>query len=143
MIKIAHRGNINGPNPERENSPEYILEAIAAEYSVEVDAWLQEDKWYLGHDKPQYEVDLKFINNITFFVHCKNLAALTFLTRSFVWCDYFAHNSDDWVLTNAGSIWTYPGKEVTSSSIIVDFGNEDWDVKYPGVKGVCADYFQK
>ena len=28
MILISHRGNINGPNPEMENNPEYIQKAI-------------------------------------------------------------------------------------------------------------------
>ena len=37
MIYIAHRGNIRGPNPERENSPDYIDEAIQSGYYVEVD----------------------------------------------------------------------------------------------------------
>ena len=39
MKLIAHRGNIDGPNPERENSPEYIEEALKAGYDVEVDVW--------------------------------------------------------------------------------------------------------
>jgi len=28
MKLIAHRGNINGPNPEKENHPDYINTAI-------------------------------------------------------------------------------------------------------------------
>ena len=38
MIRIAHRGNFAGINRDRENSPDYIEEAIAAGYNVEVDA---------------------------------------------------------------------------------------------------------
>ena len=56
MIKIAHRGNLFGRIPERENSPEYIQEALAAGYDVEVDVWFEEGKLFLGHAKPQYEV---------------------------------------------------------------------------------------
>ncbi len=37
MIWIAHRGNLEGPNKERENEPSYLKEAIEAGYDVEVD----------------------------------------------------------------------------------------------------------
>ena len=37
MILISHRGNINGPNPEMENNPEYIQKALDLGYDVEVD----------------------------------------------------------------------------------------------------------
>ena len=36
MILISHRGNISGPNPERENHPEYIFEALQAGYDVDI-----------------------------------------------------------------------------------------------------------
>ena len=39
MILIAHRGNIDGPNPELENSLQYIDKAIDSGYNVEVDIW--------------------------------------------------------------------------------------------------------
>ena len=37
MKLISHRGNIDGPQPDRENSPNYINEAIEAGYNVEID----------------------------------------------------------------------------------------------------------
>ena len=39
MILISHRGNIDGPNEVRENSPYYIMEALEAGYDVEIDLW--------------------------------------------------------------------------------------------------------
>jgi glycerophosphoryl diester phosphodiesterase len=54
MILIAHRGNLNGKQPERENSPEYIKEALEKGYHVEVDVWLKEtNNLFLGHDSPK------------------------------------------------------------------------------------------
>ena len=41
MIFISHRGNLEGPNPERENNPDYISEALERVYSVEVDVWYE------------------------------------------------------------------------------------------------------
>ena len=36
MKLISHRGNINGRNPERENSLDYVLEALE-NYEVEIE----------------------------------------------------------------------------------------------------------
>ena len=63
MILISHRGNLNGPNPERENSPKYIDEAIEAGYDVEIDIWLNDGILYLGHDSIQYETSLQWLEN--------------------------------------------------------------------------------
>ena len=56
MIYISHRGNLTGKNPELENSPVYIYQAIDKGFDVEID--LRYDtlnkKLYLGHDEPQY-----------------------------------------------------------------------------------------
>ncbi len=60
MILISHRGNITGANPSRENSPDYIQEALEADYNVEIDVWYKDKKWNLGHDEPQYEVESNF-----------------------------------------------------------------------------------
>ena len=46
MILISHRGNLNGPNEDRENSPYYIMEAIDDGYDVEVDLWWVDGKVY-------------------------------------------------------------------------------------------------
>jgi hypothetical protein len=40
MRIIAHRGNLDGPDPTRENSPIYVMAALAAGVDVEVDLWL-------------------------------------------------------------------------------------------------------
>ena len=76
MILISHRGNIDGKKPERENSPEYILEAIEFGYHVEVDVWYKDNQLYLGHDGPQYETDVAFLKNEKLWCHCKNSEAL-------------------------------------------------------------------
>jgi hypothetical protein len=140
MIKIAHRGNLKGPCAD-ENKPEHLIRAAALGFFVEVDVWKIDNDWFTGHDEPQYQVDFDFLNNAKFYLHCKNLESLTFLTRKLVRCDFFAHDKDDWVLTDKGQIWTLPWKEVGHNSIIVDFRNKiDWR-EYDGIYGVCADYF--
>lgn len=51
MIILAHRGNLRGPDPERENSPESIGGAIAAGYGIETDVRFAPDfGFYISHD---------------------------------------------------------------------------------------------
>ena len=96
MIFIAHRGNTNGPRPEKENTQDYILDAIAKGYDVEIDVWADKKLW-LGHDEPQYQVDVKFLTKHfnKLWIHCKNLEAIyilyDFILFNFFWnqIDYF------------------------------------------------------
>ena len=61
MILISHRGNRNGKNVDRENSPDYIQEALDEGYDVEIDVWVKDDKFFLGHDEPEYTTDKEFL----------------------------------------------------------------------------------
>ena len=58
-VLISHRGNLNGKQPHRENHPSYIDEALNLGYDCEIDFWYHEDKFWLGHDTPQYEIELQ------------------------------------------------------------------------------------
>ena len=115
MILIAHRGNIDGPNPERENHPEYIRETLDRHYHAEIDVWYKDSKWYLGHDLPQYEVEEDFFSESNLWCHAKNIEALHKMLKEDIHC--FWHQEDDVTLTSCGFIWTYPGKELTDNSI--------------------------
>lgn len=136
MIKIAHRGNINGPSP-LENSPGFLLEAILKGFDVEVDIRYIDGGWFLGHDVPHYPVGDVFIDQIknNAWLHCKNINALEKLDKNNY--KFFWHQNDDYTLTSNGYIWTYPGKNITSKSIIVDL---NLDNKYLDVYGICTDY---
>ena len=81
MKLIAHRGNINGPDPENENSPKYIESAIQQGYDVEID--LRVDLGLqLGHDESQYFIDSSWLSTFkdNLWIHCKDFAALIYLT---------------------------------------------------------------
>ena len=152
MKLIAHRGNIDGPNPSQENKPEYIEEAILQGFDVEID--LRYDtlnkKLYLGHDEPQYPTTWfwigKYINNL--WVHCKNIEALYEFSYATSGFNYFWHQEDDFTLTSKNYIWTYPGKNYTPKSIIV---MPEWnvsaevftDLKVFNCYGICSDYVGK
>tara|TARA_Y100000034_G_scaffold133668_1_gene199805 strand:- start:2365 stop:2787 length:423 start_codon:yes stop_codon:yes gene_type:complete len=135
VILISHRGNINGSNPEMENKPEYIQEALDLGYDVESDVWFIDGNFFLGHDEPQYKVNEKFLQEVGVWCHAKNIDALNqMIENGKIHC--FFHQEDDVTLTSRGYLWTYPGKELTSNSIAV-LPDKKPDVE---VAGICSDF---
>jgi len=116
---ISHRGNVNGKILNNENHPEYIDEAINAGFDVEIDMWWTDGRVYLGHDKPQYEVDDKWLGERIdkLWIHCKNVDLLPWIQNTNL--HYFWHQNDDYTLTSNNIIWVYPGKKLTANSICV------------------------
>lgn len=139
MILISHRGNIEGPNPERENSPNYIIEAIELGYNVEVDIWILNEKIFLGHDKPQYVVSQKWIEERVdkLWIHCKNIESLQFFNK-FNQFNYFWHQEDIATLTSKNYMWIYPGNQPVLNSIAVmpEMYNDNLNMCI----GICSDY---
>jgi hypothetical protein len=142
MILISHRGNVNGPDFESENKPEYIMSAIDQGYDVEIDIWMIEGLLFLGHDKPQYGVTQDWLNKMVdkLWIHCKNIEAVEWFTmvKSF---NYFWHEEDTITLTSKGYIWVYPGKQPVKNSIAVK--PELHNDSYEYAMGVCSDYIEK
>jgi hypothetical protein len=143
MILISHRGNINGPIPEAENRPDYILDTLKMGYDVEIDVWFENGKFMLGHDKPQYEFPFELLdkNYPKLWVHCKNMDALSVLNNldpSGNKVNYFMHESDLGVLTSKGYIWS---TNLFNRGILVM--TELFD-KQPieSTLGICSDYIQ-
>jgi hypothetical protein len=146
MRYIAHRGLLNGPDKNLENSPDQIEKVLKHGYDCEVDVWAIYDKWFLGHDEPQYEVPVSFLGKQGLWIHCKNLDALYKLNDLPIHYEYFWHQNDDFTLTSGNFIWTYPGKHLTRKSIAVlpEINQEYWDyVKSLNIFGVCTDYVEK
>ena len=111
MILISHRGNIEGANPDFENNPEYIYNALRLGYNVEIDVWYKDGKLKLGHDEPQYDFPFELFKNWSdkLWLHCKNIEALQKLNREDrigVHMNYFWHDIDYAVLTSKGYIWS-------------------------------------
>lgn len=126
---VAHRGNIFGSNLEKENSPDYLLEALDQGYSVEADfrlvekfssdADFQPEIW-LGHDLPQYRIE-DFANTLdahlkgiqSFYFHAKD--ELSFVANAGVFTqifdanvDLFYNENDAVTLTLNGNFWIHP-----------------------------------
>lgn len=137
---ISHRGNINGKNVDLENNPLYVLFSLRFGYDVEIDVHYENNDFYLGHDKPQYLIDEKFLENEKFWCHAKNLESFEkMLSNKKIHCFY--HNSDDVILTSKGYVWTYPKKKLINNSICVlpELGNQDLNKCI----GICSDFIEK
>jgi glycerophosphoryl diester phosphodiesterase len=145
MKIIAHRGNLDGPNPLRENSLDYIDEAIKCGFDVEID--IREDNGlFLGHDNPQYHVTFDWLirRKKYLWIHCKNVQALDFFSETSF--NYFWHENDQYTITSHGIGWVYPGKKPYHKSIIVlpeitDFYHSEESNGYlTNSKGICTDF---
>lgn len=141
MLYIAHRGNLNGPDKINENKPEYLLKAISQDFHVETDLWVINNRLYLGHDNPQYEIDIIFLLNIKdkLFCHCKNIDALNFIITNYPEIECFYHDKDECVLTSKNHIWNFPGSKLTPLSICV----MPEKLNQKNIKtcfGVCTDF---
>ena len=137
LKKIAHRGNTNGPSAN-ENMPWYIQQALNNGFDVEIDIWRIGDRLWLGHDSAQYLVSEEFLykNAFNLWIHCKNFEAMDYFAKQALTYNFFWHQTDDFTITNHGQIWTYPGREVGDSSVIVDLEGTG---KY-NCYGICSDY---
>lgn len=149
MKLISHRGNIIGPNPNRENSPSYIDTAISAGYEVEVDINYSNGVFYLGHDTPDYEISEQWIikRRGDIWFHCKNLDAATHLSKISsnlqpIEFQFFCHTSDTYVLTSTNHIWVHDLKMNLSDRCIIPLLSDTDVLGYKGgiVYAVCTDY---
>lgn len=135
MKIISHRGNIKGINPNLENNPNYINQAIKLGFSVEVDVWYVNKKYFLGHDEPKHEVPKNFLINELLWCHAKNKEALEEMLRDNVHC--FWHENDKYTLTSKGIPWCFPNN-YHENGITVIFGKDKIPPKNIG--GICTDY---
>jgi hypothetical protein len=145
MKLISHRGNLNGPEVSSENLPASIEKVINLGFDCEIDFWCLGKKYFLGHDKPENEINLSFLNNYKDFlwVHCKNLEGLNEILNLPFKIGAFWHQSDYFTLTTNGYIWTFPGQPTTRKSILVNLDQEVIDLKQLDVYGICSDYIQR
>jgi len=135
MIIISHRGNLNGIDSSSENNPDSIIEVLNLGFDVEVDLRLYNDKLFLGHDEPEYRVDLNFLKQSGVWVHVKNKEVIPLL-RNETNIHWFWNETDQLTLTSRGYVWCFPGHEI-GGGIMVDKGQ----TLSPeiNIAGVCTD----
>jgi hypothetical protein len=144
---IAHRGNLNGPDPSRENHPYYIEQAIEKGYDVEIDLRMYNGILHLGHDESQYDIDLSFLmkHQGKLWVHCKDNEAFHFVNK-YTRLNYFWHDTDDYTMTSYGFVWAYPGKPPVGDRCVMVMPERHWTVaemvKFK-TYSICSDYVEQ
>ena len=140
MIIISHRGNINGPVPDKENRPSYIDCAIGNGYHVEIDVRSVDGELWLGHDEPQYKIDHNWLNKRRdyLWIHCKNVEA----AHECLAYHSFCHTSDPFTYTTTGKIWLHDlSQTIDSDTIIPLISLEDNSKPITGTPfAICTDY---
>lgn len=139
---ISHRGNLNGPNPDRENTLSYLKEALAAGYDVECDVWCGDLvdgkvvtpglKFWLGHDEPREEVPLSFLRDNRVWVHCKDEDAYEYLKKFLDINCFISHDSISSSVTSRGYHWLH----TDFSGVLVSDNNIS---PYGALKGSYTD----
>lgn len=139
MIIISHRANLDGINKDTENNPNQILKCLDYGFDVEIDVWSIGDKFFLGHDEPQYEIDYTFLQNDKLWCHAKNNESLKkMIDNKKINC--FWHQNDDYTLTSKNFIWVYPNKQLVDNSIAVMPENTNYSVEnLKRCYAVCTD----
>lgn len=143
MLLISHRGNLLGKDPNRENSPDYILQALSAGYHCEIDLRTRGEELFLGHDEPQYPIDIEFLrqNQDKLWIHCKDKESLAFCLGESFHC--FWHDTDEYTLTSQGYVWAYPGIPPTGNRCIMVM--PEYKIKWEEASkmnplGICSDW---
>lgn len=136
MFFISHRGNLTGPNKERENTTAYINEALSKNFDVEIDVWFKDNDFFLGHDYPESKVSLDFLKKKGLWLHAKNLEC--FYEFSKYNLNFFWHEEDKITITSKGFFWNYPGTLLSKKSICVL--PERYNINQIDCLGYCSDY---
>ena len=142
---ISHRGNLFGPTSD-ENKPNKIDSVIADGYQVEIDLWLKNDQFFLGHDSPTYEISLDWLveRNKYLWIHCKNIEGFSSLISSEL--NYFWHEFDKYALTSKNYIWSLPGNEFKSKNcinVLPERKLKNFDLNFCDFDlygGLCSDF---
>ena len=138
MIIISHRGYQDGEDPLLENNPRQISKLLSLGINVEIDVWYINDGFYLGHDKPKYEVSEQFLTDSRLWCHAKNIAALEKMLEIGAHC--FWHQEDKYTLTSKGFIWAYPGCLTPKNNSVFLFPERYPEIEATNFMFVCTDY---
>ena len=74
MIKISHRGNLNGSIKNQENNPEQIIKVLEKGYDCEIDVWYVNGKVVLVHSLKEdinHTVNEDFLKKKGLWCHAK------------------------------------------------------------------------
>jgi|LauGreDrversion4_2_1035121.scaffolds.fasta_scaffold02508_14 hypothetical protein len=158
MRIVSHRGNLTGPDKDKENTEPYLLEALERGFDIEFDIWYMGSKFWLGHDVPTKSFSIDTLiqwatvyQNQNFYVHCKHVWALEQMvkTKKKNIIPFF-HDIDQCILLSDYTIWVHPNAinavSVRENCIAVFPACKtikydiNYDVDFERFHGICTDY---
>lgn len=144
---ISHRGNLNGPTPNIENSPYAIDTVLNLGLDCEVDVWYELDShsWWLGHDEPMYEVELEWLTKRkdNLWIHAKSIDTFHTLDCMDTDLNFFWHDTDAIIRTSKDYLWTTHPEYVSPSTVLMCVTLEDTllaKVSVTNFYTYCTDY---
>lgn len=151
MKIIAHRGLLDGPNPELENRPDTIQKALDDGFEVEIDLHIKDGNLWLGHDGPTYPITHSFINHENrsrLWVHAKTLETASYCCDMLgSYTNWFFHQNDDCTIISNWIVWTYPRASIplfhNSVAVLPELVYTDSQIREFDCYGICTDYANK
>ena len=123
MILIAHRGNLYGRQPERENSPEYLNEAINQGYHVLADTWYYDHCFWFGFHHPK-DTSLCYKPHVDWLPYAMNSVLLrarnpeALIKANELGLNAFWHQTDSYSLTTWGDLLGFYGAPACGESFV-------------------------
>ena len=135
-IYISNRGNLAGKDPNEENKPDYIRNALDKGVCVKTDLWVIKDRTVTGKEHPSIGIDLKYFNKEKLLIQARNPTALLYLLEEGYHC--FWRESDNLIMTNRNFILSYAGSIFPKSIIMLPEQNAI--VTNNDYMGICSDF---
>lgn len=144
-LRIAHRGLLDGPSVEFENSIEKLTYNCSNGIHSECDVWLVDDIYWLGHDTPTNRIPLEWLcdNSEYLLIHAKTPETFHALYKinnlEAANLHLFYHTDEDIVITTYGDVIVYPGKTVLPGwmSMMPERAPEQSNIS---AAAICSDY---
>lgn len=136
MLYISNKGNISGRDPKKENTVEYLLQAVQSGYCVKTDLWVIKGRLVTGNDFPANGIALDRFKKGKLLIQARNLPALLFLLENEYHC--FWRESDDIVLTNKNFVLSFNNSLIPKCIVMNPEKNiiSDWG----DYLGLCSDF---
>ena len=144
---LCHRGNYETKFVPDENRPDIVDRRIRDGYGVELDLWFRDERYWLGHDEPQYQISFEWLlyNLSKKYIHCKDGPTFEHMLlrcgREGYSPNLFYHTNEDYALTTRGDVICHPGKALLEGSInmMPEMGSAKPKEEREKAFAVCSD----
>jgi hypothetical protein len=137
-IIISHLGNINGRQPEKENTLPYIQQALKEGWHVCVDVVFRNGGFLLPHENGQHVAPPALLSKQRVWCRAFDPETIDALCNINTHC--FLVSRDFISLTSSQFLWTLPPHALTDRSIAVypELADADWLANFEPA-GLCSN----